>query len=146
MAAFSSNNTPRLGSLNLEPYFSLPPLPNIVIEWAAIIPLVCHLASYRSDYNITGEVALRKRIHLGLFPKLGRLDGLSRLLQGGKKFVDQASARGGTTKTVRDVQWGTVFACANGAAVDSLVDFLMSHNFEELIRMPEKTTGQDSPD
>ncbi|KAF2099166.1 hypothetical protein NA57DRAFT_76398 [Rhizodiscina lignyota] len=137
MAAFSSNGNPSFGSLNLAPFFELPALPNIVAEWAAIIPLVCHLASYRRDYRTLGDVALLGCISLSLFPKLGTLAGLSRLLRRGPEFFDEASTRGGATCTVWDVRWGSVFPCANGAACEFVKDFFRRRRSTPAVTMPE---------
>ncbi|KAF9641009.1 hypothetical protein BFW01_g12815 [Lasiodiplodia theobromae] len=124
-ALFSTDINPRLGTLNTFPFLPLlPNLPNIVSEWASIVPLVCHLASFRDDYLTAGDVALLGRISLGLFPKLGAIAGVARLLERTPEFLDQASTRGGSSCTVWDVRWGSVFPCANGAASAVLARFV----------------------
>lgn len=137
MSIFSSPDEANLGSLNIEPLLPCPPLPNIVAEWAAILPLVCHLAGQRDDYNTTGDVALMGRLSVGLFPRLGTLSGLARLLDRATKYLDYASTRGGTSRTVWDVKWGSVFPCANGAACALISEYLLARTREPPQRMPE---------
>ncbi|KAK6829655.1 hypothetical protein PG987_010239 [Apiospora arundinis] len=149
MSIFSSPDEANLGSLNIEPLLPCPPLPNIVAEWTAILPLVCHLAGQRDDYNTTGDVALMGRLSVGLFPRLGTLSGLARLLDRATKYLDYASTRGGTSRTVWDVKWGSVFPCANGAACAIISEYLLARNREPPQRMPEtlsslsKKSGDD---
>ncbi|KAK8851010.1 Herpesvirus glycoprotein N [Apiospora arundinis] len=137
MSIFSSPDEANLGSLNIEPLLPCPPLPNIVSEWAAILPLVCHLAGQRDDYNTSGDVALMGRLSVGLFPRLGTLSGLARLLDRATKYLDYASTRGGTSRTVWDVKWGSVFPCANGAACAVISEFLLTRDRKPPQRMPE---------
>ncbi|KAK0672597.1 hypothetical protein QBC41DRAFT_216877 [Cercophora samala] len=99
----------------------VPVLPHIVSEWAAIIPLVCHLANERDDYTTAGKVALAGSLSVGYFPRLGSLSGIARLLNNPGKFSDHANSRGGTSLNVWDVLWGGSFPCGNGAAVDSIL-------------------------
>lgn len=136
----SSAPDARLGSLGVDALIPFPLLPTIISEWAAIIPLVCHLASQRDDYITTGDVALMGRLSVGLFPRLGTLSGLSRLLDRGTEYLDHASTKGGFSRTVRDVKWGSVFPCANGAACNTISDHLRSvaRTPTPLQRMPEK--------
>ncbi|KAK0644228.1 hypothetical protein B0T16DRAFT_417357 [Cercophora newfieldiana] len=134
---FSSDADARFGALGIPPFFNVPALPNFVGEWAAIVPLVSHLASYRDDYAIAGRVALEGKVAIGVFPKLGYLSGLSRLLRNPRKFLDHASARGETGRNVWDVQYGGSFPCSNGAAVDLLIDYLQSRSPPNIIKMPE---------
>ncbi len=138
----------RLGSLGTLPFLPCPPLPNIVAEWAAVLPLVCHLATQRDDYNIVGEVALRGNLSVGLFPRLGTLCGLSRLLSHGTKFLDLASVRGGSSRVVWDVRWGSTFPCVNGGACAAISHELLCRSKNPTpIRMPEKLPRkQPSPD
>ncbi|EAQ83105.1 hypothetical protein CHGG_10923 [Chaetomium globosum CBS 148.51] len=134
---FSSDDA-RFGALGIPPFFNVPALPTIVAEWAAILPLVSHLASYRDDYAIAGRVALKGKVAISVFPKLGTLSGLSRLLRNPRKFLDHASARGGTSRSVWDVRYGSSFPCSNGAAIDLLIDYLQSRRPPKTIKMPEK--------
>ncbi len=142
MSIFFSGSEARLGSLGIEPMLPCPPLPNIVAEWAAILPLVCHLASPRDDYITTGDVALLGRLSIGLFPRLGTLSGIARLLQRGTKYLDYASSKGGSSRTVWDAKWGSVFPCANGAAIAAISKSLRRHDRSPPQRMPETLTGK----
>ncbi|KAK7999488.1 hypothetical protein PG990_012088 [Apiospora arundinis] len=137
MSIFSSPDEANLGSLSIEPLLPCPPLPNIVAEWAAILPLVCHLAGQRDDYITTGNIALMGRLSVGLFPRLGTLSGLARLLGRATKYLDYASTRGGSSRTVWDVKWGSVFPCANGAACAVISEYLMTRDRKPPQRMPE---------
>ncbi|KIW01562.1 uncharacterized protein PV09_07038 [Verruconis gallopava] len=100
------------------PIIALPPLPGLISEFAALFPLVKHLSSLHRDHQIVGETALLCKLHVGLFPKLGFLTGLSRYLSCGSEFLDRASSRGLAGSTVWDVSWGSVFPCANGGLID----------------------------
>ncbi|KAF7508183.1 hypothetical protein GJ744_009480 [Endocarpon pusillum] len=128
----------RLGSLNIVPVICPPTLPKIVAEWASVIPLVIHLATNRNDYITTGEVVLLGRISLEIFPKLGALSSLARLLQCGPGFLDQASIRGGENRTVWDVRWGSVCPAANGAASIAIIDHVLSRTQKTPVKMPDK--------
>lgn len=119
----------------------LPHLPTIISEWAGVIPLVCHLAGYRHDYELVGQVSLTKRISIGLFPKLGCLHGVAQLLKGGPEFLDAVSSKGRSISRVWDVRWGSGFPCANGAAGTMLVRYSLGkiNNIEIMPdRLPEK--------
>ncbi|VUC22965.1 unnamed protein product [Clonostachys rosea] len=131
-----------LGSLGSVPLVPAPSLPPIIAEWAAILPLICHLANQRDDYITTGDVALKGKLSVGLFPRLGTLSGLSRLLERGTEYLDYASTKGGSSRTVWDVKWGSVFPCANGAAVHVLSKYLLSRSKEPPRRISEKTSIQ----
>lgn len=111
------------GSLKIPALLTLPGIPTLIGEWASLMPLVCHLASQRSDYQIVGEIALRGRLHLSLFPRLGVLEGISRFLSNDSDFLDEASSKGGQGDTVYDVNWGSIFPCANGEASRFLIRF-----------------------
>ncbi|KAI1080625.1 hypothetical protein F5B20DRAFT_539979 [Whalleya microplaca] len=106
---FESTSQANYGSLGVAPIIFVSPLPTIVAEWAAIIPLVVHLASPRDDYITTGIIALSGSLSVDLLPRLGTLLGYSRLLSRGTKFLDYASTRGGSSRVVYDVSWGSVF-------------------------------------
>ncbi|KAI6090315.1 hypothetical protein F4821DRAFT_229046 [Hypoxylon rubiginosum] len=136
MPIFSSPSEARMGSLGIAALIPCPPLPNILAEWAAILPLVCNLASQRDDYITTGDIALRGRLSVGIFPRLGTFSGLARLLRRGTKYLDHASSKGGSSRIVWDVKWGSIFPCANGAAFTAISKCLMSRGKTPLQRMP----------
>ncbi|CAG9986765.1 unnamed protein product [Clonostachys byssicola] len=138
----SSSINAALGSLGIVPLIPCPPLPLIITEWAAILPLICHLASQRDDYVTTGDVALQGKLSIGLFPRLGTLSGISRLLERGTEYLDFASTKGGSSRTVWDVKWGSVFPCANGAAIGAISAYLLSRNKESPTCMPETPSHQ----
>ncbi|OAQ61026.1 hypothetical protein VFPPC_13197 [Pochonia chlamydosporia 170] len=126
------------GTLGSSPFSLLPQIPAIVSEWCALIPLVFHLATPREDYITIGEVSLLGRICVPLLPRLGALLGLARLLNGGPKHLDYASfGAGGSSRTVWDVKWGSVFPAANGAAVVWISDYLRRRTKPGVVDMPE---------
>ena len=139
------NPPSNLGATGAEPFFHLPLLPTIAVEWAALIPLVVHLASFQDDYHMIGELTLRCRLIPGLFPKLGQLQSISKLLCGGSAFLDRVSSKSTHGSTVWDVSWGSVFPCANGAARDFLMDQALRHSLET-IKVDEWTTRNTSLD
>lgn len=116
MSVFSSSGPPALGSINAPAYFPSPSIPHIVAELYAVLPLVLHLASYRSDHQLIGKTSLLGRLHISIFPKLGVLNGIASLLSEGPHFLDQASIKGGATQTVWDVMLGGYWPSANGSA------------------------------
>ncbi|CAI4214285.1 unnamed protein product [Parascedosporium putredinis] len=93
----------------------LPDVPRLIEEWAALIPLAFYLSSPRRDHDLAGEVALRGRLSVSAFPKLGALGGIAKMLRQAEVFFDTAGAAGDPLK-VYDVQWGSVFPCYNNAA------------------------------
>ncbi|KAI1190787.1 hypothetical protein F5B17DRAFT_38908 [Nemania serpens] len=144
---FSSGSEARLGSLGILPFIPVPALPNIIAEWAAILPLVCHLATQRDDYLTTGDIALRGRLCVGVFPRLGTLSGLGRLLGRKNKYLDSASIRAGSSRTVWDIKWGSAFPCANGAACAAITRYLRSQGQASAppLRMPERLSPPERP-
>lgn len=141
-AALGSLGKDPLGPPGKEPFIPYRPLLLIITSWAAIVPLICHVASQRDDYVTTGDVALQGRLSIGLFPRLGTFSGISRLLERGNEYLDFASTKGGSSRTVWDVQWGSVFPCANGAAINAISAYLLSRNRESPKCMPEKPSRQ----
>ncbi|RDW57266.1 hypothetical protein BP5796_12716 [Coleophoma crateriformis] len=137
MSSYTTPNFSALGSLNIPAFFPVPPLMNIFAEWAALIPLVCHLASYRHAHQFVGQVTLLGRVSVGLFPKLGVLTGISRLIERSPEFLDTASMLGSSSRKVWDVKWGSTFPCANGAASDILAESLLSCG-KAAVRIPEE--------
>ena len=116
MAQFGSSGKSNLGPLGIRPFFNLAPLPTIVAEWTSLIPLVCHLASHQDSHRLAGELAITGSLYIGLFPKLGVLNNIARLIKDGTEFFDRASPTGNVGNEVWDVMWGSTFPCANGAA------------------------------
>jgi len=137
MAWFSLNDIANLGSLNIAPFLPTPNIPNIISEWAAVIPLVCHLTSYHRDHQLTDRTALLSRLQVGVFSKLGLLNGIAKLLGSGPDFLDQASTKGRLSRTVWEINWNTVFPCANGVGSTTIANCALAHT-EVLIRMLEK--------
>lgn len=133
----SSSRSSGLGTITYNPLFSLPTPPNIVAEWTALIPLVAHLASYRHDHQLAGEAALSGRLNVSLFPRLGVLDGIARLLAGGPDFLDRVSTLGEVNRHVWDVNWGSSFPCANGAASSIITTYALGCADSTSVRMPE---------
>lgn len=138
MSLFTTPNLASTSSLNLPGFIAAPPLLNFIAEWAALIPLVCHLANYHHLHQLAGQVALLGRITVALFPKLGVLAGISKLVERGPELFDIASTLGPSSRKVWDVIWGGTFPCANGAASHSLAESLLKHN-KTVIKIPEST-------
>ncbi|KAF2102700.1 hypothetical protein NA57DRAFT_52257 [Rhizodiscina lignyota] len=137
MALFQSGSLSKLGSLNIAPFLDTPALPNILAEWASILPLVCHLAGYQRDYQSVGKISLLGRLSIGLFPKLGTLEGAAGMLKRGPEYLDQASGCGSHSHVVWDVLWGSVFPCANGAASALVTAFGIESRKQQPTMMPD---------
>ena len=118
-------HSPNLGTLGFRPYLSISHIPAIIIEWSALFPLVSHLANYGEDHRLVGELALEGHLTVELFPKLGYLDGLRRLLQLGPEFLDRANANSASTYKVWDVNWGSVFTRVNGSAISIIMEYAL---------------------
>ena len=88
---------------------------------------------------MVGELALEGHLTIGLFPKLGYLDGLRRLLQGGADFLDRANANSSSTYKVWDVNWGSVFTRANGSAISIITDYALRKS-RAATEMPDKVS------
>jgi len=128
--------SPSLGGLGVEPFLPLAPIPGAIAEWAALLPLVCHLASHQHDYQLAGEASLTGRVSLGLFPRLGVSSAIARFLEQGPDFLERAAAMGNSGREVWDVNWGSTFPCANGAACAIITAFALKSS-PNPIRMPE---------
>lgn len=114
------------GILNLSTWLHLPKhIHPIVFEWAALIPLTVYLASFRSDFELAGEVSLQGRLSVGVIPKLWALGGMAKILRQGEMFFDSANAAGETLK-VFDAQHGCVFPCYNSAATAAVADAVVA--------------------
>ena len=132
----ASNSNANLGTLQVAPILGTSRLPSIVAEWAGLLPLVIHLTSRHFDFQLAGEAALLGRISIGLFPKLGSLQSIAHLLEGGEEFLERASTVSDTVCGVYDVNWGSTFACANGAASSMVMTYAMRRIRTSLV-MPD---------
>ncbi|KAL8992111.1 MAG: hypothetical protein Q9169_007363 [Polycauliona sp. 2 TL-2023] len=130
------------GSLGVKAYLTVSDIPLIITEWSALIPLVAHLAHYGENNRMIGELALDGQLSVGLFPKLGYLDGLRKLLQDGPDFLDRANAE--ASYKVWDTNWGSVFTRANGSAISILTEYALRKQ-RQPIQMPEKITIPPEP-
>jgi hypothetical protein len=117
--------------------FHLPYLNELFSEWAAVVPLVCHLASYKRDHELVGQLALNGRLPVDIFPKLGFLYSLSKLLKNNVEFIDRASSKSSTSWRVWDVTWGSAFPCANGGASGIIMKHVLKRAGGEAIDMPD---------
>lgn len=125
MSLTNNNGPTSLGVLGIHSLIPLAPLVNIVSEWASIIPLVCHLASFQHSHQLIGNVALTGRLHVGLFPKLGVTSNIAQFLEEGSEYIDRASNAGHTSYEVWDVNWGSTFPYANGAATSMILAYAL---------------------
>jgi hypothetical protein len=132
MAQYGSDGPSSLGSLGIRPRFDLAPLPTILSEWAGLIPLACHFSSYQYSHRLIGEVAITGHLSVGLFPRLGALRSITRLLEQGPEFCDRASTFGNVGHEVWDVMWGSTFPCANGAASAIISAYALRRSKEAL--------------
>jgi len=132
----TSMYTTASGTLGLKAYLPISSIPAIVTEWSALVPLVSHLANYGDDPRMVGELALEGHLTVGLFPRLGYLDGLRRLLQGGPDFFDKANANSSSSYKVWDVNWGSVFTRANGSAISIITKYALRKG-RQATQMPE---------
>ncbi|KAI2614093.1 uncharacterized protein GGS25DRAFT_470309 [Hypoxylon fragiforme] len=93
---------------------------SIIFEWASLLPLAIYLARSRLPHQLVGQAALTGIIGVGLFPRLGVLGTIADFLQQDQEFLDRASSVSQMRRTVWDVNWGSIFPCANGAAAAML--------------------------
>ncbi|MCJ1240189.1 hypothetical protein MMC14_008189 [Varicellaria rhodocarpa] len=133
---YTSGGPANLGALGVSPRLKSSRVPTFLAEWAALIPLLCHLTSRHHDHQFIGEVSLAGSVYISLFPKLGVLKGITQLLEEGSEFLDRASSIGGRCSEVWDVNWGSVFPCANGAA-SAMVAACALQKGRQAIRIPE---------
>ena len=131
------------GILKLSSIFVVPRIPPIISEWSALLPLVCHLTSYEEDHQLVGDLALTGFLTIDLFPKLGYLNSVRRLLDEGSAFFDRVNSISGSAHTVWDVQWGSVFYRSNGAATSMIAQHALNKN-AEIIRLPESTATESA--
>ena len=126
------------GSIGYTPYFSLSFLPTIVTEWSSLIPLISHLASYQSDYQLIGKSALAGRLYVSFFPRLGTMNRIARLLEAGPSYLDRLSSNSEVSNNVWDVKGGSMFPCANGAASEMITRHaLRRRQRSALFKMPD---------
>ncbi|RSL69577.1 hypothetical protein CEP53_002168 [Fusarium sp. AF-6] len=114
----SSQDSPAsFGSIGVEPpVLSVLSSPiSIIFEWVALLPLAIYLASSRLPYRLVGQTALSGHVPIALFPRLGVLGTLADFLEQGQDFFDRASSVNDLSHKVWDVNWGSIFPCANGA-------------------------------
>ena len=93
------------------------------------------------DFHMVGQLALTGHLTVGLFPKLGYLDSIWRLLQGGPDFLDRANAKSDSSYKVWDVNWGSVFTRANGSAASMITDYALRKH-KVAISMPEEVVTE----
>ena len=129
------------GTLGISAYFPVYQIPSIISEWSALFPLVCHLANFEEDHRMVGQLALAGHLTVGLFPKLGYLNGIRRLLQGGAEFLDRANAKCDSIYKVWDVNWGSVFTRANGSATSILTEHAFRKHQKTLL-LPESVAAE----
>lgn len=137
----TSNHSTTIGILGIWAYIPVHHIPSIISEWSALFPLVCHLANYGEDHQMVGELALAGHLTVGLFPKLGYLDGIWRLLHGGPEFFDRANAKSESSFKVWDVNWGSVFTRANGSATSLITDFALRKH-QKPIEVPDAVLAE----
>lgn len=123
------------GSVASASYLSTPAVLTIIAEWAALLPLAYHLGSPRDEYLTTGEVSLMGCLTVPLFPRLGALAGMARLLRRGSEYLDYASTRGGSSRAAWDVKWGVQFSNVNGAASVAISDYILRRYGEDYLRL-----------
>lgn len=125
------------GTLGLSPLISIPNIPPIITEWSALVPLASHLANHDDEHRLVGELALAGHLKVGLFPRLGYLHAISRLLEGVPNFCDRVNAKSESNYRIWDVNWGSVFTRANGSAASIITDCALSKR-PKIVKMPEK--------
>ncbi|KAK6354648.1 hypothetical protein TWF696_003788 [Orbilia brochopaga] len=137
-AAQDSDNDVGLGTTDVEPFLRPVKLPGIIAEWSALLPLTCYLADRSQNHKLVGEISVSGRLSPSLFPRLGIFDSIFRLLSEGSEFLDKASSLQDAS-VVFDVNWGSVFPCANGS-VCSMVCAYGLRSLRKTIKMPENVT------
>ncbi|KAI4157187.1 MAG: hypothetical protein LQ342_008479 [Letrouitia transgressa] len=129
------------GSLGVSPYLAIASVPTILAEWAALVPLICHLADYDEDSQIVGELALTGHLGVEVFPKLGLLNGIRKLLEGGADFLDRANVVGSTSSKIWDINWGSSFPCANGVATAMVTEYALDQRRHYVVQVPVNTSA-----
>ncbi|KAF5686304.1 hypothetical protein FCIRC_3022 [Fusarium circinatum] len=93
---------------------------SIIFEWTALLPLVIYLSTSRLPHRLVGQTALSGYVPVALFPRLGVIATIADFLQQGQEFLDHASSGNDLRRKVWDVNWGSIFPCANGAVAAML--------------------------
>ncbi|KAF5254482.1 hypothetical protein FANTH_740 [Fusarium anthophilum] len=93
---------------------------SIIFEWTALLPLVIYLSTSRLPHRLVGQTALTGYVPVALFPRLGVIATIADFLQQGQEFLDRASSGNDLRRKVWDVNWGSIFPCANGAVAAML--------------------------
>jgi hypothetical protein len=131
----SNSTPPNLGTLGVSPYLSVSSAPQIIFEWAALIPLVIYLSTYRHSYKLVGKTALGCSLGVTLFPKLGILSSIADLLEQGSEYLDRACSVSELRKEIWDANFGGQFPCANGA-VSEMITSTVIRDEKGVIEMP----------
>ncbi|KAL1965902.1 hypothetical protein VTN77DRAFT_5035 [Rasamsonia byssochlamydoides] len=95
---------------------------------------------FKASLPTLGRVSLAGRIQVGLFPKLGVLASVARLLEEGSDFLDQACSIGELRREVWDCNWGSMFPCANGAASSMATTYSLWRS--KTIAIPEEVAAK----
>ncbi|KAF5628961.1 hypothetical protein F52700_8054 [Fusarium sp. NRRL 52700] len=115
---------------------------SIVFEWAALLPLVIYLSSSRLPHRLVGQTALAGYVPVALFPRLGVIATIADFLQQGQEFLDRASSGNDLRRKVWDVNWGSIFPCANGAVAAILSAYaLRKVNVQKVPEEVERIPG-----
>ncbi|KAL4784389.1 hypothetical protein BJX76DRAFT_357121 [Aspergillus varians] len=139
----NSTDSSGLGTLSVSTsWLSLPNIPSIFYEWAAILPLAIYLANPEQTHQLIGKASLSDRIQTAPFPKLGVLAHIARLLHEGPDFMDRVNSIGGLRNEIWDANWGSVFPCANGSASRIIAAFALRNS--ETITIPETILEEDT--
>ncbi|KAF4629280.1 hypothetical protein G7Y89_g8866 [Cudoniella acicularis] len=114
-------------------------------EWAAIIPLVIYLASYKFSHTLVGKTSLTGRLYIGLFPKLGILGSVASLLNEGSDYLDRVCSISELKKEVWDANFGGTFTCANGAASALITSYATKGRKPISVESTTPDSGPTSP-
>lgn len=126
--ANSSQYLDGIGTLSYNDNFSIKNIPAIISEWSALVPFVSHLANIGDDHRMVGRLALTGYLEVGLFPKLGYLAAISKLLEAGSDFIDRVDSKSESKYHIWDANWGSVFTRANGSAISIITSYALRKN------------------
>ena len=153
----SSNYFGGTGTIRVSSLIHISKIPAIISEWSALVPLVSHLANRDEDHRMVGELALTGHLRVSLFPRLGYLNGISKLLEGVPDFFDRVNSKSESSYKVWDVNWGSTFTRANGSAVSIVTSYALRKR-KKVVDMPKQVLadpgqlpggtpiGEDVPD